>query len=312
MNALVATTVLLALAWFAATNLVASALAWAAGAFLRRREAAGSAAVLLCVRLFPPAASLLITILVFVPVHLATETRGLDESFGWVLDLAAAAGAFLIVRALWRACALALADRRLRSAERPSTVVPGTTESPEMIGLALAGLVRTRIVLDARVAAALTRSELDVAIAHEVAHRRAADNLKRCAFYCAPDFFGMSRMAGQIERAWHAAAESLADARAAQEDDRRAVDLASALVKVARLMAATPTACSPVWSTFNDPALLRVRVRQLASGAPPAPEFHPVRAAFAAVAVVASLAMLAPLLAGPVHLITEAAVALLP
>jgi hypothetical protein len=119
-------------------------------------------------------------------------------------------------------------------------------------------------------------------------------------------------MARYIESAWHAAAESAADARAAGEDDRRAIDLASALVKVARIVTPTSVARSPVWSSFNDPMLLRERVRHLASGAPPAPELHPIRTACAALAVVCSVAMLAPVLAGPIHLITEAAVALLP
>jgi len=122
----------------------------------------------------------------------------------------------------------------------------------------------------------------------------------------------MSRLAGHVERAWHAAAESVADARAAGENDQRAIDLASALVKVARLVALTAAVRSPLWSSLNDPALLRDRVRQLTSGAPPAPEFHPVRTVCAAFAVVVSIAMLAPSLAGSIHLVTEAAVALLP
>jgi hypothetical protein len=211
-----------------------------------------------------------------------------------------------------RAVALARADRRLRAGERASTAVPGVAESSDVPGIALAGLLRTRVVLDPEAAAALKRPEIDVAIAHEDAQRRAFDNLKRCAFYCAPDFFGSSRMAKHVERAWHAAAESLADARAVGEDDQRAVDLASALVKVARLTANLSSARSPVWSTFNDPTLLTERVHQLTSGAPAAPPCRPVRTACAALALVIGTALLVPVLSGAIHTFTEAAVAFLP
>ena len=310
MNALILTTVLLALAWFTATNLLASALAWIAGAVLRHRAVQPSAGALLAVRLFPAAASLLSTFVLFVPVHWTTEARGARESFGWILVFAAIAGALLLVRSLSRALAIARADRRLRAIERASAIVSGALESPGVSGMALAGVVRTRVVIDPRVAAALTAPELDVAIAHELAHRRAVDNVKRWACHCAPDFFGMTRTSVQLERAWHAAAESLADARAAREDDRRAVDLASALVKVARLT--TPASGTVVWSTFNDPALLSTRVHQLASGAPLAPRYHPIRTVSAAIGLLLGIAILSPVLAQPIHALTEAIVALLP
>jgi hypothetical protein len=312
MISMVMSTVLLALAWFATMNLVTSAVAWTAVVVLGRSSLRRSAGLLLATRLFPATASLLLTLGLFVPAHWATEARGANESFGWALNLAAAAGALLIIRSCFRVTALARADRRLRAGECASTVVCGVTESADVPGLALAGLVRTRVVLDPRVAAELTRAELDVAIEHELAHRRAFDNLKRGAFYCAPDIFGSTRVAKGVEHAWHAAAESLADARAAQENEQRAVDLASALVKVARLTSAVSSGRSPVWSTFNDPALLSERVQQLMSGAPAARPCHPVRAGCAALALVAGTAMLVPSLSGAIHVLTEAAVAFLP
>ena len=310
MNALILTTILLALAWFTATNLLGTGLAWIAGTVLRRRAVQPSAVLLLAVRLFPAAASLLSTFVLFVPVHWTTETRGVRESFGWVLILAAVAGLFLLVRSFGRAFAIARADRRLRAIERASPLVSGALESFGVPGMALAGILRTRVVIDPRIAAALTGPELEVAIAHELAHRRAVDNLKRWACHCAPDFFGMTRTSVQLERAWHAAAESRADARAANEDDRRAVDLASALVKVARIT--TPGTGHAVWSAFNDPALLSTRVHQLASGAPAAPGYHPIRTVSAAMGVLLGIAVLTPVLAQPIHALTEAIVALLP
>jgi hypothetical protein len=279
---------------------------------LRRSGSRASAFALLATRLFPAAASLLLSVVLFVPAHWATEARDLNESFGWGVYIFALAGAFLIVRGVARAFALGSADRCLRVTERRSPVVPDATESAHVRGLALAGLVRTRILLDPRVAASLTPAELDVAIAHEVAHRRAFDNLKRGAFYCAPDFIGSSRMATYVERAWHAAAESLADARAARADEQRAADLASALIKVARLTGCRSTSVSPVWSTFNDPTLLKQRVYQLTSDVPVAAPYRSVRAFSLALGVLAATAMLVPVLSATIHRVTEAAVAFLP
>ena len=310
MNALILTTVLLALAWFTATNLLASALAWICGAAVDRRAFQPSAGVLLAIRLFPAAASLLSTLALFIPVHWTTEVRGANESFGWTLIAAAAIGLLLLVRSVARGIAVARADRQLRAIERASPIVSGALESSAVSGMALAGILRTRVVIDPRVAAVLSGEELDVAIAHEMAHRRAVDNLKRWACHCAPDFFGMTRTSVQLERAWHVAAESLADARAANDDDGRALDLASALVKVARLT--TAGSGTAVWSTFNDPALLRSRVNQLTSGAPLPPQYRPIRTASAAICLLAGIAVVAPHLPHPIHTLTEAVVAFLP
>ena len=313
MNAMLMSTVLLALAWFTAFNLAASAVSWLAGAALNQSGARPRAGALLAVRLFPACASLLLAFLMFVPAHWIAEPRDAQESFGWVVCAMAAAGAGLICRGIVRAAILERADRKLRSLERSSSSVAETREADGVPGIALAGLVRTRILMGRHVAPALTPAELEVAIAHEHAHGRALDNLKRWAIHCAPDFFGASAIARKVERDWHAAAESLADARAVGGDARRALDLASALVKVARLTILQPSSgWTPVWSPFNDPELLKARVLLLTSDVPAAPPFRPVRAAGAALLFVVATTLFVPILSGPIHYITEAAVALLP
>jgi hypothetical protein len=306
-------TVLLGLAWFTTVNLAASLVSAAAAVALQRSGARLGGAALLTVRLFPAAASLLITCVLFVPAHWITEPRGLNETFGWALYGLAAVGAALIARAAGRAALLKRADRRLRSRERRSPAIAGAREVEEVPGIALAGLVRTRILMGRQVAASLTPAELDVALAHEIAHRRAVDNLKRWAIHCAPDFFGSSAIAKNTERAWHAASESLADARAVEGDAQRALDLASALIKVARLTTgAPPHGWTAVWSSFNDPALLEQRVQRLTFDVPVAAPSRPERAAAAALLLIGLTALLVPVFSGGIHRITEAAVALLP
>jgi hypothetical protein len=130
---------------------------------------------------------------------------------------------------------------------------------------------------------------------------------------CAPDFFGSSRAARRLDRDWHAAAESLADARAVRGDSVRAVHLASALVKVSRLAAQGPAAVPvPAWSTLNDPPLLERRVRRLVTGAVPLATPGRPRLVPAAVTLAASLLVAIPAFAGMVHRLTETLVNLLP
>jgi hypothetical protein len=94
--------------------------------------------------------------------------------------------------------------------------------------------------------------------------------------FCAPDVLGWTRMAHQLEARWRAEAECRADALAVAGDAARAIDLASALVKVARL-AQQPSGrfASPMWSTFHEGAPLEARVHRLMS-LPDAPTCEPV------------------------------------
>jgi beta-lactamase regulating signal transducer with metallopeptidase domain len=305
-------TLVLAFACFAIVNMAASLIAWAAAAVVQTRREGMRGGTLLAIRLFPAVASLAATVVLFVPSHWLTEARDANESFGATIYLLAALGAGLILRAIGRAAALARADRRLRAAEHPSALLPLARQADGVPGLALAGLFRTRILIGRHVAAALTAAELDVAIAHELAHRGAVDNMKRWAFYCAPDLFGFSGRARRLERDWHVAAESVADARAVNGSRQRAIDLASALVKVARLTIDPAVSSTPAWSTFNDPALLKRRVEQLMCVAPNAAPSRPGRAAIIAAAMLTAAIMMVPALAATIHVATEAAVAVLP
>ena len=131
-------------------------------------------------------------------------------------------------------------------------------------GISLAGIWQPKIFIGPEALAALTPAELDLAIAHEIAHRRSNDNLKRFAMCCAPDFFGWTSVARRLEQQWQAEAECDADAHAVRGDDGRAIALASALVKVARLeRVGGLRAASPAFSAFHVPTLLELRVRRL-------------------------------------------------
>jgi hypothetical protein len=102
--------------------------------------------------------------------------------------------------------------------------------------VALVGVVRPRLVVSSDVMAVCSGAELAAITAHETAHLRARDNLKRLLLDICPDVLRWSRLHDRVTRAWSAAAEAAADDDAANPGDMRArVELAALLVKLARL-----------------------------------------------------------------------------
>jgi hypothetical protein len=307
---------LLGLAWFAALNLAASAAAWLLAPRVLRRPASDAWALALALRLLPPALSTLFVLLLFLPAHIALEPpKNEQETFGLLLVVLAACGVGVLGRSLYRTFIVGVNAACVRHALRriPARGESDACEIEGFPGISLAGVFRTRILVGSAARRALTRAELDLAIAHERAHRVSRDNLKRCVMFCAPDFFGLSARAQRIEAHWRAGAECVADLHAVAGDERRAETLASALIKVARLRTnpGAPLA-APVWSTFHDPALLDVRVRRLLSGRPGRVRPSSTGSSIAAVTaggIVAAWMLAAPVL---VHRVTEVFVAYLP
>lgn len=312
---LLLSTMLIGLAWFAAINLAGSIAAWLAARHVLKPGRAISGTLLLILRLLPAGLATLLVAAVFVPAHLSFEPAESDERFGIILWTLAALGFGLIARSAYRLVRVSAAARRVRR-WRLVPVASTVGEAYEVTGfpgVCLAGIVRTRILVGASARVTLTADELKLALAHEHAHRRALDNLKRCAMYCAPDVFGWSAAAAQVEERWRAEAERDADCRAVAGDERRAMHLASALVKVARLGTAGNKLASPVWSTFNEPPLLEVRVRSLVSGASRPQPVRRIRqyAALGFAAMTAWAVWLADA-SHDIHVLTESFVAMLP
>jgi hypothetical protein len=259
---------LLGLAWFALINVIVTAAAWFAGRSLTRRESPSPVA-LLAVRLLPAIVAAAFAVFVFAPGHIRLEPRETEESFGLVIGALSLTGLVILGRSLWRALQVLAAARRVqRWLHLPIATSAGDAWQVDgFAGVSLAGVIRPRILVGSEARQLLTQEELEAAVAHEAAHRSAFDNVKRCVMFCTPDVFGWSATAQRLEEQWRAAAESQADTRAVSGDPRRAVHLASALVKIARLGSTTRAALhSPVWSTFHEPSLLEVRVRKLVAG----------------------------------------------
>ena len=249
-----------------------------------------------------------------MPAHAWLEPARPEEAIGLVPLLLAAVGLLLLFRAVYRSARAIRRTVRLAAVTTHREVQRGAVrilEVPGLRGVALAGIVRPRILIGTGARRVLTSAELDLAVAHERAHQRAGDNLSRALIHCAPDFLGLIPRAGRLERLWEAEAECLADAAAVHGNPVRATRLASALVKVARLASADGT-WTPEWSTFHHPALLEARVRLLVS-TPRVPSATPryLRpAATCGLAAVAAAWMFG--VPQQLHSLTEVLIAILP
>jgi hypothetical protein len=309
---MILSTLVLTLGWFAAINVVASMLVWVRCGRSVSSDRAPRASSLLVIRLLPAALSILFAAGVFLPAHFLFEPGEARETFGLVLYVLAATGGCLLIRSSARALGLWRLGQHLRRRERDAvSFAPGIVEVSGHTGVSLAGVIAPRILIGPDVVRELTSEELDVAIAHELAHRDAFDNLARWAMACAPDLLGLCGRARRIEQAWHEAAESLADGRAVDGDRVRAMHLASALIKVARLSASAPAGPMPAWSTLNHPPLLEQRVRYLLTG-PQAPAPPSALTAAAVLTTAAGLIAIGTAAGAPIHHLTEGLVKLLP
>ena len=309
---LVARSTVLSLAWFAAVNAMAS-VASALAARAAVRVNASAPRILLGIRLFPAIASLVFAGAMFPPAQWALEPRDADETFGVAWFALAVVGAMLLIRSINRAISIDTVCRRLGRHGRPFATRPiEVQEVDDVPGVSLAGILKPRILIGPRIVAELSGPELDVAIAHEVAHLGAFDNFSRWCMLCAPDFLSGSAIAGRLEERWREAAECCADSRAVQGDTGRAVDLASALIKVARLSANwSGRLPAPSWSTLHDSVLLELRVRRLVSGRLPPAEPLPSRLRTMGLGL-GGLIVAIPLLAETIHRVTEMLVGALP
>jgi hypothetical protein len=311
--------VVLTLAWFSAINAAASLLIWLTSRFANGRSTARAgcqtAQLFFALRMLPLAASIVFAFGLFLPVHWIYEAREGSESFGALLYGLALLGVALISGSAVRTFTALRACRRLRltwsgQVENVERIVDDTA----MPGMWLAGVVRTTIVVGRPVREVLTHEELEVALAHEIAHRQSWDNLKRFAMFASPDFFRYTRAARQLEQQWSAEVECVADAWAVAGNASRAADLASALIKVARLAgAATRVPAVPIWSTFYERALLELRVRRLVDGTVAPARVSPLLPAGLLMLVTLTLtgAWVADL-PRTVHVMTEALVRFLP
>lgn len=293
--------VLLGLVLLAAFGLASLALSGLLGLLWRLGLGRlGSASLdLLGLRLLPAAGALLISLAVVLPAFLRYEPHREREAAGpWLIAMASLALVCLThgVWRGWRACRAARSLTRRCGLPEPRAAGNGRAvyivDIPQPLVAAI-GAWRPRIVAAELVRAACDPEEFSAVLAHEAAHLAARDNLKLLLFATAPDPLAWTPLAGTLAERWRDAAEREADQRATGGDPRRRLALASALIKVARLLrgGGAPRLALGMPVAADD---VSGRVQRLL-GAPA----RPARARVATYLAVA--AVLIPLAALPLH-----------
>jgi beta-lactamase regulating signal transducer with metallopeptidase domain len=194
------------------------------------------AAILFALRILPLSASVLITFALVVPSFRRMEPRSVAENVG-VIAFGLGIGALLLIAyGCFRVIAAQTKTTQLVSrwlegacplqAHTDTVAFQSRRETPP---LTLVGVYNPRVLVSESTVALLSQDELRVALKHEHEHMKAHDNLKKLIFRFCP-FPGMAK----LESAWSQAAELAAD-DAAVLNQRDAVDLAAALVKLSRL-----------------------------------------------------------------------------
>lgn len=202
------------------------------------------ARVLFIARVLPTTISISFIVLLLAPAFIKHEPRHNTEEISVklvVLACLSAAGIFLTI---WRGLSSWFATRKL-SRSWMTTAEPITVESVSIPAfrfdhpfpvIAVVGAFKPRLFVANQVLSALSRDEFTAAMAHEHAHLKARDNLKRALLRACRDMLGIIPCGRSIDRAWAEASEVSADESASSRGRNVALDLASALVKIARLV----------------------------------------------------------------------------
>jgi Zn-dependent protease with chaperone function len=205
------------------------------------------------------------------------EPRHTTEPLGVTLGAAAGVGLALVLLALRRGIRAFWAGRALARAwtshgtrvQVPGIALPTYRIAHRWPVVCVVGALRPRLFVAEAVLDACTPEELASVAAHESGHVAARDNLKRLAARFLPDVLPCLAAGRALEKAWEGTSEAAADARAAAARPTGSLDLAAALLRVARL------ARGGTWVELPAPALLdggsvAPRVERLLSNEPEA------------------------------------------
>lgn len=273
------------------------------------------AAFLLHIRLLPLVASCLWAALAMGSFFIF-EPRA-DERTGVVLLALAGSGAALVLSAAVRLIVTLVRHRRVVTgwiaSATPITLagvsIPVRRVESVFPIVAVVGVFRPRLVIARSVLDACTDDELTAILDHECRHIARGDNLRRTLLLALPDPLGWMKIGRDIDLAWHDATEEVADeAPGSDRGDGGRVALASALIRVAKMVpAGQPLAKIPASALYRGEPLER-RVRRLLDPIPPRPR-APRHYQWLALAGVIGLSIV---LLGPIHDLLEVAVTFLP
>jgi hypothetical protein len=209
------------------------------------------ARLLFSLRTLPALLALLFVALLLVPAYLAYEPRHTSESVSLKLGLLAILSAVGLAVSLLRGIATHRATANLTSdwlKQGTQIDIGGINIEAYRIDhqfplIGIVGFLRPRLFIATQVLECLTPEEISAAIAHENGHLAARDNLKRGLLQACRDALLIIPSGRLLDKSWSEASEEAADENAARQGNAVALDLASALVKIARIipLGARPT-----------------------------------------------------------------------
>jgi len=243
---------------------------------LRKCSARTRAEILFVMRIGPPVLAIIAVAVFMIPSYLVYEPQKTDESVSWKLGLLAGLSAVGVGLAVWRGLRSWLATRSLlREWLKASTrvqfeaiTVPTFILQHSFPIIAVVGAIRPRLFIASHVFESLSHEELGAALAHEYGHLAARDNFKRSVMRVSRAALLIIPCGRSLDRAWSEASESAADEYAAQKSSLVALNLASALVRIARMIPKgqrqiLPASVSGFLSNSDDARGVKGRVSRL-------------------------------------------------
>lgn len=215
-----------------------------AARFLENKPARNRAKIIFALRTFPSAIAIIFVFVFLVPSYFLFEPVSPKESVSVKLTALALIGISGFALAICRFCGDWLATNRLaknwlaqsEAIEISNVSVPVYRINHQFPVIAVVGVLRPRMFIADKVFNLLDEEELQAAIAHEIGHLNARDNLKSTILRFCRDLLVFAPFNRKLERAWAQNIESAADEYAAERGKQTAVNLAGALVKIARVV----------------------------------------------------------------------------
>ena len=246
---------------------------------LRKCSARTTAEILFVMRIGPPVIAIVSIGAFMIPSYLIYEPHATDEVVSWKLGLLATLSAIGVGLAISRGVRSWLATRSLvqnwlassTPIELDGISIPTFVFQHSFPMVAVVGAFRPRLFIADHVLESLTAEELAATITHEYGHLAAHDNFKRAVMRVSRAALLLIPCGRSLDRMWSEASESAADEHAAQQSSSVALNLASALVRIARMIPkghqpVIPAAVSALVSSFiggDDSPGVKVRVRRL-------------------------------------------------
>lgn len=225
---------------------------------------------LFALRMAPAVVTIFLVAGFCVPSYVWLEPDIASERVSWVCLVAATIGAAAWTISLLRGViSVARTERYMRQCRRRIRLADTAELDADVLlvddataVMAMAGVTHPRLVVSQVVMDALSEEQKEAAFRHEAAHRTARDNLKKLMFLLSPDvvpFFGAMT---KLESGWARFTEWAADDEAVDGSQERALSLASALVRVAKL-GVRPAPTYLLSSLVDDDRDLEARVERL-------------------------------------------------